>query len=119
MERLMFTKEVLDHCLQVAEAERQFAIIAPRISWGMLAGLEPKLADLLQDARAADSHRATESFCRESYWYLELKPVLVQIVGYCRPDYHPILGTSAAYELAYDTILKALPDCRNCSCCGE
>lgn len=117
MTRLTITPEMDDHCRAVHEAERQFAIIAPRLSWEMLANLEFELAELLHDARCADSYDA-KRFCRETLWYSEVKPILVRIVGHERPDYHPILGTSAAYEIAYDTILEAMPACRNCSCSG-
>lgn len=115
MQRLINEAEIIEHCRRVEEVQRQYSIIAPKLSWEMLAGLEPKLANLLHDARNAESY-ASNCFCRETVWYAELKPMLVEIVGHGRSDYHPILGTCAAYELAYDTILKALPDCRNCSC---
>jgi hypothetical protein len=46
-----------------------------------------------------------------------MKPLLINLVGFGRRDFHPILGTSAAYDIAYDTLLAAVPPCRNCSCC--
>ncbi len=117
MTRLKFDQGLLDRCLRINEAERQFGIIYPQLTWDMLAGLEPLLGRMLHNARNADGYRSGEQFCRESVWYRELKPQLVRIVGHCRPDYHPILATSSAYELAYHTLLQALPPCRNCRCC--
>jgi hypothetical protein len=119
MKLLKFDQKMFDHVMSIHEAQRQYSIIAPHLSWEMLAGLEPRLADLLQYAQGSDTPAEEEGFCRESIWYEEIKPQLVEVVGYGRSDFHPILMTSAAYELAYHTILRALPDCRNCSCFDE
>jgi hypothetical protein len=112
-------ENVLKRGMNSDEAERQYAIIAPRLSWPMLAALEPALADLLHAARNADSHRSTDSFCSIWFWHGgDLKQQMLQLVGHERPDFHPILGTSAAYDLAYDTLFAAIPPCRNCQNCG-
>lgn len=105
---------VFEHYRRVEEAERQFTIISPRLTWAMLLALEPRLRGLLREAQQADSGCGNR-FCGMEAWRA-LKPRLVEIVGYCRSDFHPILGTCAAYELAYDRLLNAIPPCRGCSC---
>jgi hypothetical protein len=86
-----------------------------------LCRLEPKLGELLQEAR---SHKPQgRSFCANAVWYSYgqyrhrgLKSRLRRLVGFERRERHAILSTPAAYSLAYQTIYRALPDCRRCSC---
>ena len=104
---------VFEHCRRVDEAGRQFAIIAPKLTWEKLMQLEPRLRDLWQEAQHADF--CGGRFCSQDAWRA-IKLRLVEIVGHCRSDFHPILGTSAAYELAYDRLLEAVPSCRGCAC---
>jgi hypothetical protein len=37
-----------------------------------------------------------------------LKKEVCRLVGYTREEKHPVLSTSEAYDVAYDTILSAL-----------
>jgi hypothetical protein len=105
---------VFEHCQRVDEAERQFAIIAPKLTWEKLMQLEPRLRGLWQEAQHCDRF-CGDRFCGMEAWPA-LKPRLVEIVGHCRSDFHPVLGTAAAYEIAYDRLLEAVPPCRGCSC---
>jgi hypothetical protein len=90
------------------------------LTWNDLVAAEPRLAVLLADARAVRDDRRRPSFCANAVWFGwhgdgGFKSQLRYLVGWgCRPD--PILGTQAAYDLAYRTIYNALPDCRNCLC---
>jgi hypothetical protein len=87
-----------------------------------LARLEPRLQSLLEEARRHHNSRRPD-FCANAVWYgyaghlPGLKPRLLFLVGYERRDRHPVLSTSLAYDVAYDTIYQALPDCRGrCAC---
>jgi hypothetical protein len=80
-----------------------------------LAELEPRLLDLLTEARTCPR---TRGFCANARWYgyggfqgRGLKARLLRLVGWHRPDAHEVLSSCAAYEVAYDTVFGALPDC--------
>jgi hypothetical protein len=90
------------------------------ITFADLVALEPRLDDLMHEARM---HHATmdETFCCSAAWYgfggyPGIKPRLVKLVGYERPGSHPILKTEQAYDVAYSAISEALPDCQDCAC---
>jgi hypothetical protein len=70
------------------------------VTWGELAGLEPRLAGLLWQARAAgagcggweDAERVFAPF----------RDAVAELVGFrCRRSTHPVLGSIGAYEVAY------------------
>jgi hypothetical protein len=107
---------LFEYCRKTDEIERQYAVIAPRLTWAMLEALEPALGDLLYAAHHADT--GADSFCGQFIWLGRLKPQMIKLVGHGRPDFHPILGTDAAYDLAYDKLQWSLPPCRNCRNCG-
>jgi hypothetical protein len=86
-----------------------------------LAALEPRLNDLLAEARAY--HADTDpDFCANAVWYgypgfgTGIKPRLCKLVGWGSGQCG-YLRTKEAYDLAYETIYQALPDCRGrCAC---
>lgn len=92
--------------------------------WYELVRLEPRLRSLFDEARRVKDDRRTSSFCANAVWFgweaglhAGFKWRMSKLVGYdARP--HAILGTSRAYDVAYETIYNALPDCRNCLCCA-
>jgi hypothetical protein len=94
------------------------------VDFRILCGLEPLLLRLLR--RAQNCHRDKSArFCANEEWYgcgahnygWGLKRELAKLVGYQRSDEHPVLSTEHAYDLAYDTIYEALPNCRgSCAC---
>ena len=78
----------------------------------------------MQRFSVSQDHR--ESCCANELWHGSLDPEtgewkkgfrqrLEELVGWKREP-HPILGTREAYEVAYQTLYRALPDCRNCPC---
>ena len=77
--------------------------------------------EFLKEARAYHRSRPA-NFCANEVWYgyfhrVGLKKRLCQLVGWERADRDPVLGTSAAYDVAYEVIYQALPDCRGrCAC---
>jgi hypothetical protein len=92
-----------------------------RLTFERLADLEPRLRALLEEARAHHSDPSPD-FCANAVFYgyahvrQGLKARLLKLVGW-ESGRHDLLGTSAAYDVAYDTIFEALPDCRgNCAC---
>jgi hypothetical protein len=82
------------------------------MTWGKLAECEPALNSLLRDAQTVDG--SDEYFCANLVWARELKPRLVELVGYWARN--PELRNTRAYEIAYRRIYDALPPCRNCGC---
>jgi hypothetical protein len=93
------------------------------LTFEQLCELEPRLLDLLNEARAIKDNRRKRSFCANQVWYgwrghEGFKPRLLDLVGFRRKHdgSDPRLATSRAYDVAYHTIYDALPDCRNCAC---
>ncbi|MDP9471721.1 MAG: hypothetical protein M3Q71_13835 [Chloroflexota bacterium] len=89
-------------------------------TWEDLVEREPRLADLRV---AAERIRPTAdaSFCANAVWYgygghLGLKPRLIRLVGWGAQIHDPVLRSSDAYDVAYQTLYHLLPDCRGCSC---
>jgi hypothetical protein len=103
-------------------AESTAALLEPKPpTWRQLVAAEPRLARLLREARAVDG--SADDFCANSVWYgydgpLSLRERVSRLVGWDRKP-HPLLGTEDAYDVAYDTIYDALPDCRDCGCARE
>jgi hypothetical protein len=88
---------------------------AGRVTWETLVAREPRLAALLAEIRKI---RSRPGFCANELWYgygdygHSLKYRLSCLVGWDRrPD--PLLGTEDAYDVAYETLYRALPDCRH------
>lgn len=87
------------------------------LTWHKLIKLEPRLLSLFQLAKAAYDDRSTDSYCANMIWYRSFKPIVCALVGWSADNPpHPSLITSAAYDIAYETIYDALPGCRNCGC---
>ncbi len=82
--------------------------------FGLLCEKEPRLRGLYAQARAIRDDRHTPSFCANNVWVNALKPQLLELVGW--EARNPDLRTSEAYDLAYEMVYEALPDCRNCLC---
>jgi hypothetical protein len=115
MKQLRLTKDMIARCASLIEAQRQYEIINPALSWQMLVALEPALGRLWDTAHHAGS--GADCLCAERLWEEELKPALTYLVGFGRPQVHPILSTTTAYEVAYNALLRARPRCRNCPRC--
>jgi len=99
-----------------------------KTTWDMLVAAEPRLADVLRDCRAMRKDaKADPHFCAIRVWYgyddrgpskgwgHGLRGRIAPLVGWSREG-HPLLGTEAAYDVAYDKCYDALPDCRGCCC---
>lgn len=85
-----------------------------------LAVIEPQLKGLLDKAQKWQRNsRCSHRVCANERWYgysrwkgRGLKDKLCRLVGY--EAQNPRLRTEDAYDVAYDHIYAALPDCRNC-----
>ena len=93
-----------------------------KITWKRLVELEPGLLALYEYARSINDDKSKPSFCANAlyigfaeYRNVGLKGTLRDLVGWNRPDV-PELNTSEAWDVAFEKIYNALPDCRNCLC---
>ena len=82
-------------------------------TWTTLIEHEPRLRLMLAVARAI---KAPPHFCANACWMDHFEPWQYNLVGWERES-DPILGTSAAYELAFATVFGALPDCQHEGLC--
>jgi len=84
--------------------------------------MDARIGHLLREAESADEggHR----FCRFEAWYgegsqgLGFRGQVNELVGYMREGIGPVpLGTSNAYDVVYERIYGAPPDCKGrCAC---
>jgi len=85
-------------------------------SWHRLVELEPRLLDLLQEGSRGLS--AKGPFCRYETWYGRggLKIRMARLVG-LGAEQPGLLTSVPAYQVAYETIFSAIPDCdEKCGC---
>ena len=101
---------------------RRTANPRPGPEWEDLATREPRLSELLSEARGERAHPGVR-YCANETWFgwrgrRGIKPRLVGLVGWHAGSRDPVLTTATAYDLAYRTVYGALPDCRGCGCPG-
>jgi hypothetical protein len=85
-----------------------------RPTFAQLCELEPGLSRLLAEAKAEKAaQRADRRYCANRVWYRRFKWRLLALVGWERPDKHPVLSSTTAYDVAYRTIYDNLPNCRH------
>ncbi len=93
----------------------------PTPTFAELESPEPVLSALLVEAKSHDGR--DPRFCANAVWYgynghPGLKPRLLTVVGWERLDgRHDVLSRPETYDVAYETIYAALPDCRDCNGC--
>ena len=84
-------------------------------TWQQITTLDPSLSALL---RRASNHRGP---CANAAWYGPegIRKEMTRVIGHLRTHGPLELKTSAAYDVAYKTLYKALPDCDGtCGCIG-
>jgi hypothetical protein len=96
------------------------------ISFEEIAKLEPRLAALYAMAQAIKDDGRGDYFCANEHWYgygpvslgRGLRAQVEKLVGWAvkKRGGNPRLATCRAYDIAYQTIYAALPDCRDCNC---
>lgn len=89
---------------------------APALTFAHLVALEPELGDLLAEAIHLKT-TSSRGFCANAVWP-GLKERMRELVGYASGR-AGVLGTSAAYDIAYRTIYQALPRCRHRGGCAR
>jgi hypothetical protein len=85
-----------------------------RLTFDEICRIEPSVLHLYNRAKAIKDDKRQRSFCANDIWLDHLKPLLMHLVGWSAGKAE--LRTSQAYDLAYDKIYGALPNCRNCFC---
>lgn len=97
--------------------ERDFVYETPKLTFSQYCELEPRLIDLL---KRAQSYAACdeECFCANAVWYGSggIKQALCDLVGWDANVVDSRLAGTSAYDVCYEAIYEALPDCRNCAC---
>jgi hypothetical protein len=83
--------------------------------------LEPRLLDLYGEAAAVKDDQPGQWFCANEVFYgyhglRGFKHRICGLVGWDAESNHPGIVCSDAYDIAYETIYEALPDCRDCIC---
>lgn len=75
-----------------------------------------RIIELYKEAKSIKDDKSKGCFCANSLFYKQngFKDKIVDIVGHCCST--PKLQGRAAYDMVYNIIYRALPDCRNCSC---
>lgn len=81
------------------------------MTFAQMKKMEPRLSGLEAMAKTFNRQRCTIAF-----WYSEVKPLLVHLVGWGRGDKSDPLATEEAYDKAYDHLYNLLPDCTTDSC---
>lgn len=84
------------------------------LTFDRLVRLEPRLLGLVQEAALVND--SAPNFCANEIWSEQFKPRLMRLVGWYAECAHPEVQDEAAYQVAYDVVYRALPDCRNCAC---
>lgn len=81
------------------------------MTWDQICKIEPKVKDLYLKAK---SYKPKSGFCANKIWYGNcgnngLRDEVISLVGF--ESKNEILRTSEVYDLVYEKIYKALPDC--------
>lgn len=99
-----------------------------RPTWEQLVALEPRLGDLLARCQRIKSEDENDPdppdphFCRNHLWAIgrpgfpRLKGEMNKLVGFGSKHPEPIMHTCAAWDVAMEVLLDALPACRACGC---
>ena len=85
--------------------------------WKRLIELEPTLGIIFDEAGSVVDDINQPSFCANEYW--AKSSLKFQVGCYVGPEAltkNPELKGAEAFTIAYTTIYRALPPCRNCGC---
>lgn len=96
------------------EQEARRTAIKQKITWETIIAIDPYFDDLLREIEGIEQG---ENFCANNVWYKRYKPIVLRRVGWYAPNYAPeILKTERAYEIVYEKLYDALPNCKGCGC---
>ncbi len=89
-------------------------------TWEDLSAREPRLTQLRRAVEQV-SARGNPRFCANAVWYgyaggPNFRGQVIRLVGWLADSADPVIRSSDAYDVAYQTLYARLPDCRNCGC---
>lgn len=84
------------------------------IRWEDLCRLEPELLELWSEAKEVKDSGRRKSFCAYDYFKENIADRLTELLGPWNEREIQVLNNIKALDMAKDTILEALPPCRNC-----
>lgn len=101
------------HLSDMAEAKRRLLL--------EIALLEPQVLVLVREAAAIQDDGAADGFCANDVFYghhgrRSFKRAISRLVGWYAESNHPRLRSEQAYDVVFDAVYSALPDCRDCTC---
>jgi len=87
--------------------------------WSLLVEMEPRLGELLDEAKHIDG--SGKHFCANRVWYVGnndggLREKLISLVGWYAEKDSPLLKMESSYDTAYSKIYNSLPPCKDCFC---
>lgn len=77
------------------------------VTWPRMIAADPRLAELEGIIRSWPM----EFECSVILWINRFKPQMETLVGWSRPDSHPLLSSNEAYERAYNHLYDPMPGC--------
>ena len=117
---LTFSVDWLMACLTPTnprQPEEELPQSAEGITWEELIAIEPALQEMLTEISHIED--ASPSFCANQTWFDQYDERMGWLVGWYATKANPRLRTSDAYDLAFEKLYNALPDCRDCNCVRE
>jgi len=98
--------------------ERDTNPSSKRLTYNELEQREPRLTEL---HRRIVATRPGPDFCANATWFRPggYKAQLLAIIGNISDNEDAALRTASAYDVAYQTLYRRLPDCRHESICGS
>lgn len=83
------------------------------MTWEEIIQIDARVKKLHEKAKNLDIN---EDYCADREWFRDggFRDQLKELVGFKRQDKPVRLRTAKAYEIAYQKIYHALPDCRCC-----
>jgi hypothetical protein len=103
IQSLTIIPENIERIPKLLQADKHLDDCGITVTWELLAMLEPQL-DQLVSVDAPFRHDGSEEH-DQTYVHFH------RLVGYGRDDFHPILSTQQAYDIAYDKFFWA-PEAR-------
>lgn len=88
-----------------------------RLTFEELCDREPRLAALRDEI--ARLPRRSRGACANALWFAtpNYKRILTGIIGHLAVQFDPDLRTSAAYDVAYQSLYRLLPNCQHDGIC--
>jgi hypothetical protein len=76
-----------------------------------LAAREPEPGQLREEIEQVEAINST--FCANRIWYERLRSRMMKLVGDMAQSENPVIISSEAYDLSYQTLYHLLPPCRS------